>query len=144
MGQIERFIVDIDSHPWIAVFPRRHRLSHAAGVSFACGRPWLGLGRPGVVPRVADRVARGPRRAAARAAVLSQSQETWAARRALSKEFDSYAWQRLFWFGPGMLLYGAVGGGLGTGELAVVLFCLIGGGAGLLVWRSARAVTSVQ
>jgi hypothetical protein len=70
----------------------------------------------------------------------AEARETWAARRALSKEYDSYAWQKLFWIGLGLLLFGAVGGGLQNGEFAIAVFCLIGGGAGLLLWRSARTV----
>jgi hypothetical protein len=70
----------------------------------------------------------------------AEAKQIWAARRALSKEYDSHAWQKLFWIGLGLLLFGAIGGGLQNGELAVAVFCLIGGGAGLLLWRGARAV----
>jgi hypothetical protein len=144
MGQIERFVVDIDSHPWNAVFrgaigflmpPVFRMLVGDHGPVWVAPVLFLGLliglrAWPVVLRRLLP--------------FSAKAKETWAARRALSKEFDSYAWQRLFWFGPGILLYGASGGGLQTGELAVALFCLIGGGAGLLVWRSARAVASVQ
>jgi hypothetical protein len=144
MGQIERFIVGIDSHPWIAAFrgaigflmlPVFRMLAGDHSPVWIAPVLFLGLlvglrAGPVVLRRLLP--------------FSAKAKETWAARRALSKEFDSYAWQRLFWFGPGMLLYGAIAGGLNTGELAVALFCLIGGGAGLLVWRNARALASVQ
>jgi hypothetical protein len=72
----------------------------------------------------------------------TEAKEIWTARRVLAKEYDSYAWQKLFWIGIGMLVFGAVGGGLRQGELAVMLLCLIGGGAGQVAWRWARAVRS--
>lgn len=71
----------------------------------------------------------------------SEAKEIWAKRRALSKQYDSFAWQKLFWIGLGLLLNSAVGGPLQNGELLVMLFCLIGGGAGLIVWQRQRAST---
>jgi hypothetical protein len=74
----------------------------------------------------------------------AEAKEVWRVRRDLSKKSDSYAWQKLFWVGLGLLLYAAVGGGLQRGEFAVTLFCLIGGGAGLLVWRTTRGTQPAQ
>jgi hypothetical protein len=74
----------------------------------------------------------------------AEAKEVWRARRELSKKSDAYAWQKLFWVGLGLLLYGAVGGGLQRGEFAVTLFCLISGGAGLLVWCTTRGTQPVQ
>ncbi len=42
---------------------------------------------------------------------------------------------KLFWVGVGMLPYAVVGGGLRAGEQVLLLICLLGGGAGLLIWR---------
>lgn len=64
----------------------------------------------------------------------------WATQRTLSKQLDSYAWQKLFWIGLGLLAHEAIVGGLRSGEIAVMLFCLISGGAGLWRWRMARTV----
>jgi hypothetical protein len=66
----------------------------------------------------------------------------WASQRNLSKQFDSHAWQKLFWIGLGLLLYAAVVGELRSGELAVMLFCLISGGAGLWRWLRVRTMPS--
>lgn len=62
-------------------------------------------------------------------------QAVWAGRRRLAKRFDSYQWQKLFWFGLGLLLYA----GTSPQRLAVLWdltsVCLIAGGLGLLTWR---------
>jgi hypothetical protein len=67
----------------------------------------------------------------------------WASQRSISKKFDSFAWQKLLWIGLGFLLNAAVIGGLRSSEIAVMLFCLIGGGAGLWRWRMVRPVPYV-
>jgi len=70
----------------------------------------------------------------------SEVKSIWAAQRNLSKQLDSHAWQKLFWIGLGSLFYEVVVGGMRTGEVAVMLFCLISGGAGLWRWRMVRTV----
>ena len=72
----------------------------------------------------------------------TEAKQIWATRSALSKECDFYAWQKLFWISLGLLLYATVGSGLRNPELALMLFCLIGDGAGLLAWRRSRALTT--
>ena len=72
-----------------------------------------------------------------------EAKDIWFQRRQIAKLHDSYQWQKLLWVGLGLLAYAAVGGGLRTGEWAVTLVCLIGGGAGLLVWRRSRTAAQV-
>jgi hypothetical protein len=62
-------------------------------------------------------------------------QAAWARRRQLAKRFDSYQWSKLLWFGVGMALHVFWAGRLSPGTLALVAFCLIGGGLGLWQWR---------
>jgi hypothetical protein len=69
----------------------------------------------------------------------AQAKDIWARRRALAKRYDSYQWQKLFWIGLGLLPYVVAAQGARPGELLVTALCLIGGGAGQLVWRKARA-----
>ncbi len=64
----------------------------------------------------------------------------WAERRNIAKRYDSYQFQKLFWFGLGLLPYAAIGGGLRNGELTVTLICLTCGGAGLLLWQRTAAL----
>ena len=45
----------------------------------------------------------------------------------------------LFWLGLGIIPYAFIGDGLRTGELAVMLVCLVGGGAALFVWQKVKA-----
>ena len=72
-----------------------------------------------------------------------EAKTIWAERRNIAKQYDSYQWQKLFWIGLGLLPYAAIGGGLKIGELVVTLICLIGGGAGLLLWcRTRGSVTT--
>ena len=65
----------------------------------------------------------------------AEAKKGWFDRRQIAKLHDSYQWQKLFWVGLGLLPYAAVGGGLKAGELVLTAICLIGGGAGLLLWR---------
>jgi hypothetical protein len=71
-----------------------------------------------------------------------EAKKIWAERRNIAKLHDSYQWQKLFWIGLGLLLYAIIGGGLGNGELVVTSICLIGGGAGLLLWRRSCAAAA--
>jgi hypothetical protein len=65
----------------------------------------------------------------------TEAKQIWFDRRQIAKLHDSYQWQKLFWVGLGLLPYAVVGGGLRTGEAVLTAICLIGGGAGLLIWR---------
>jgi hypothetical protein len=74
--------------------------------------------------------------------VLPFSAETrsiWIQRRQIAKLYDSYQWQKLFWIGLGLLAFAAVSGGLQTGEQVITGFCLIGGAAGLVLWKRNKA-----
>ena len=71
-----------------------------------------------------------------------EAKDVWSQRRQIAKLHDSYQWQKLFWIGLGILAFGAAGGGLRAGEQAVMLLCLVGGAAGLVIWhRSGTAQT---
>ena len=65
----------------------------------------------------------------------ADAQAKWKKLRFIAKEFDCYQWRKLFWIGLGMLPHAVIGRGLGWGGVALSAFCLIGGGAGLLMWR---------
>ena len=67
------------------------------------------------------------------------AKKIWLDRRQIAKVYDSFQWQKLFWVGLGMLPYATVGGGLRAGEMVVTAICLIGGGAGLMIWRRINA-----
>jgi hypothetical protein len=69
----------------------------------------------------------------------AQAKDIWAKRRALAKRYDSYQWQKLFWIGLGLLPYAVAAQGARLGELLITGLCLIGGGAGQLIWRKASA-----
>jgi hypothetical protein len=87
-----------------------------------------------VVHRIVGCAASSPSGGAPCSAVFCQSEEIWRDRRNVAKVHDSYQWQKLFWVGLGLLPYAVVGDGLRNDEMAVTLFCLIGGAAGLVVW----------
>ncbi len=142
MNPFERFLVNLDSPPWSAisrvvlgmVIPPLSGL-----LSGGRDRIWVALALfvvllllLRVVPAVLRHVL--PFSGAAK--------EIWKARRQIAKQRDSYQWQKLFWTGLGMLPYVIVGNGLGSGELAVAVICLVGGGAGLLIWHRGNAAQS--
>lgn len=139
MTPFERIIVGIESDPWSALYrgaigfvlpPVFRFISGDRDSIWITSALFLGVL---VALRVGPAVLRHTLRFSA------EAKEIWRARRNISKRYDSYAWQKLFWMGLGLLLFAALGGGLRHGELAVTLFCLIGGGAGLMVWRGQRA-----
>lgn len=74
----------------------------------------------------------------------TEANAIWAERRNIAKQHDSYQWQKLFWIGLGLLSYAFMAGDLGQGELIVTLMCLIGGGAGLLLWHKGKADLATQ
>ena len=69
----------------------------------------------------------------------TEAKQIWFDRRQVAKQHDSYQWQKLFWVGLGLLPYGFVESGLRAGEMMLTAICLIGGSAGLLIWRKINA-----
>jgi hypothetical protein len=139
MTFLERFLVNLDSMPWCAAY--RIALGFGIPPMFSVlpgGRDsvWTSLALfMGllIVLRVVPAVLR-------RAVPFSaEAKELWAERRNIAKRHDSYQWQKLFWIGLGLLLYAIIGDGLRNGELVVTVVCLIGGGAGLLIWGGLNA-----
>lgn len=134
MESLERLIIGLDSWPWNAVsrlalglgIPPVFRALSGEGnsllIAFALFIGLLIVLR--VVPAVVRRVL----------PFSVKAKEIWRDRRNIAKVHDSYQWQKLFWIGLGLLPYAVVGDGLRYDEMAVMLFCLIGGAAGLVVW----------
>lgn len=139
MKPLERFLIELDSGPWSAVWRVALGLSILPvfrAVSVGHNSVWIALASfiallvaLRVVPAVVRRVV----------PFSVDAQKIWKERRYIAKRHDSYQWQKLFWIGLGMLAYAVIGGGAGTGELVVTLSCLIGGSAGFFVWRSVDA-----
>jgi hypothetical protein len=138
MQLLERLLVRIDSGPWSAV--SRVVLGFAIAPVFRAitgdvDQVWVELAlfiALLIGLRVIPALLRG---------VLPFSAETravWFQRRQIAKLYDSYQWQKLFWVGLGLLAFDAIGGPQ-TGEQVITVFCLIGGAAGLLLWRRSRA-----
>ena len=69
-----------------------------------------------------------------------EATKIWSQRRQIAKRYDSYQWQKLFWIGLGLSSHAFIGEGLKAGEIVVTAFCLLSGGAGLLLWRRIEAV----
>jgi hypothetical protein len=144
MKPIERFVVGIESDPWSAVYrvaigfavpPVFRALSGVHDSIWITTALFIGL-------LIGLRVV--PLMLRYTLPFSSEAKEIWEARRTLSKDHESYAWQKLFWIGLGLLLYTPIGGHLRSSEMVVALFCLIGGGGGLLTWRWTRAMRSAQ
>jgi hypothetical protein len=139
MQLLERFLLGLDGGPWSAVWRVVLGLTMAPvfrAMSGGRDEIWISLGLF-LALLIGLRVAPAMLRA-----VLPFSAETkkvWSQRRQVAKVYDSYQWQKLFWIGLGLLAFAAIGGGLRPGEHAVTAICLIGGGAGLLLWRRSKA-----
>lgn len=135
MQQLEKYLVDLDSGASGAIF--RVTLGLCIPPVFRAlsgGRDqiWIELGlflALLVALRVGSAVLRK---------VLPFSAEVkkiWFDRRQIAKLHDSYQWQKLFWIGLGLLPHALPGNGLTAAEMVLAAICLIGGGAGLLIWR---------
>jgi hypothetical protein len=142
MSFIERFLINLDSWPWSAVY----RVALGLGIPLVFGA--LSGGRDGiwtfpvffigvlaalrVVPAALRRVL----------PFSAEAKKVWAERRNIARWHDSYQWQKLFWIGLGLLPHAFIGDGLANGTLLVTLICLIGGGVGLPFWRKVDAARS--
>jgi hypothetical protein len=71
----------------------------------------------------------------------SAPRQRWAKRRQMAKRYDSYQWQKLFWFGVGLTAYLLVSGNVTTGQLLLALLLLTSGAAGLVTWHLCGAPT---
>lgn len=144
MQYVEKFLLGLDSGPWSAVSrvvlglliaPVFRALSGSHAPIWISLALFLGL-------LIGLRVIPALLRAA-----LPFSAETkaiWFQRRQIAKLYDSYQWQKLFWIGLGLLTFAIVGGGLQTGEQVITAICLVGGGAGLLLWRRYKAGVEIK
>jgi len=139
MKHLERVLIRLDSWPWMAVWrvalglailPVFRLLSGDRDSVWMFSALFLGLlVALRLVPLVLRRAL----------PFSSEAKATWAERRFLAKRHDSYQWQKLFWIGLGLLPYALIGDGLRISEMLVTLICLLGGGAGLLLWRRVDA-----
>jgi hypothetical protein len=139
MKHFERFLVDLDSGPSGAVsrvalglcIPPLFR-----ALSGDADRIWIDLALF-LALLIGLRV--GPAVLRKVLPFSAEAKQIWLDRRQIAKKYDSYQWQKLFWVGLGLLPYAAVSGGLRTGEWLLTAICLMGGGAGLLIWRKINA-----
>ena len=140
MNFVEQFLVRLDIGPWSAVWRAALGFCIPAAFRAVTGERdaiWvtlaLFLGMM-IGLRVIPAVIR---------MALPFSAETkaiWSQRRQMAKRYDSYQWQKLLWIGAGLLAFAAIEGDLRTGEQVLALICLVGGGAGLAIWRKTDAM----
>jgi len=62
----------------------------------------------------------------------------WSERRQLAKQFDSYQWKKLFWFGAGMTIAAVITHDASASALVLATVCLASGAVGLIVWNVRR------
>ena len=139
MKHLERFLVDFDSGPSAAV--SRVALGLCIPPAFRAlsgdaDRIWIDLALF-LALLIGLRV--GPAVLRKVLPFSAEAKQIWLDRRQIAKKYDSYQWQKLFWVGLGLLPYAITVGGLKAGEMVLTAICLIGGGAGLLIWRKINA-----
>jgi hypothetical protein len=65
--------------------------------------------------------------------------QIWAQRRLLAKQFDSYQWRKLFWFGSGLGIYGLrFSQTLSMPYIVLTTGCVVSGAIGLWRFRTLR------
>jgi len=139
MKSIERIIVAIETPPWDALYkmaigflmlPLFHALAGGAAPTWMTFLLFIAvLIALRIIPVIFRRIL----------PFSAEAQDIWRSRRNLSKQYDSYAWQKLFWIGLGLACYDLIEK-VQYGELELTLLCLIAGGAGLVVWHRMRAM----
>ncbi len=142
MQQLERYLVELDSGPSAAVSRMTLGLCIPPVFSALSGdhdRIWIDLVLF-LALLIGLRV--GPAVLRKVLPFSAEAKKIWSDRRQIAKLHDSYQWQKLFWVGLGLLPYVFVRGGLRTGEMVLAVICLIGGSAGLLIWRRINAAPS--
>jgi hypothetical protein len=144
MSSLERFLVRLDSGIWGAIARVVLGLAMLPAFRVLSG----GSDRIWISPALFFGLLMGLRVAPAllRHALpfSNEAKAIWAERRNIAKQHDSYQWQKLFWIGLGLLPYVVFDHAFRNGELVVTLICLIGGGAGLLLWRKQDRVSNSQ
>jgi len=139
MRTIERFLVALDSGPCgalarvalgMTIPPAFRILSGGSGGVWTFLALFIGL-------LVALRIVSALLRHAL--PFSTEAKKVWAERRSIAKQHDSYQWQKLFWVGLGLSAFAIADRGLNDGELAIAIFCLLGGGFGLVVWHRVDA-----
>ena len=138
LSALERVLLKIDQSPWSILF----RI--AIGYTLPFVYRWKTSGETGwvfifwfigmliclrVVPAVFRKLF----------PLSHEVQTAWMERRTLTKVYDSYQWKKLSWFGIGLLAYVFSSVTLDTPIFAVALFCLLGGGVGVLFWKKRTA-----
>jgi hypothetical protein len=144
MSSLERFLLRLDSGIWGAI--SRVVLGLVMLPVFRAlpgggGRIWITLALF-LALLMALRV--GPALLRRALPFSVEAREIWAERRNNAKQHDSYQWQKLFWIGLGLLPYAFIGDGFRHGELVATSICLIGGAAGLLLWRRSCAASAAS
>ena len=143
MNAIEGFLVGLDKWPWGAIC--RVVLGLCIPSIFRIvgdpDRIWMALILFIVLLIALREVPAVLRRALPFSA---EAKSIWAERRNTAKAHDSYQWQKLFWIGLGLLSYSFIGDGLRNGEWVLTCICLVGGGAGLLLWSRIAAARTAK
>ncbi len=132
---IERWLVRADTMPWGAFYRIAMGSMTAALYARWSAPPDSGWGLAAwfVVVLVALRVV--PAIVRKLLPFSSEASAIWVQRRILAKRFDSYQWQKLLWFGIGMLAIALASPQFGAPLVVLTAFCLAGGAIGLALWR---------
>jgi hypothetical protein len=66
-------------------------------------------------------------------------QARWAERRQVSRRYDSYQWQKLFWIGLGLAVGIPLSANFGRSPIILASTCLLLGAIGLVIWQLRRS-----
>jgi dolichol kinase len=138
MRILERLSIQLERYPWAALYriligyavvPLYKALggsSHDWGVFLFFVAILFGLR---VGPMVLRKIMR----------FSPEAHAAWKYRRYLAKRYDSYQWQKVFWFGAGIGLYVWVSNSFNSAAGILALISLVSGAAGLIFWKKHSA-----
>jgi hypothetical protein len=138
MRPVEKLLLAVTTPPWCAVYlvPSGFLIFPIFYALFGVNGPWWALSAVFFGVLLALRF--GPAVLRRFLPVSKEVRDCWFRNRVLAKQYDSYQWQKLFWFGWGIFIYAALLDGLRSVPLGLAAFCVVTGGFAAAVWRKRR------
>jgi hypothetical protein len=135
MRPAERLLVSLTTPPWCALYLVPAGFSIFPIYHFSLGNNRSAPGLAVVFFGVLLVLRFGPAVGRRFIPVSKAVQAGWFRNRLFAKRYDSYQWQKLFWFGWGIFVYSAFFSRLGGTPMALAAVCVVTGAIAAVVWQ---------